>query len=151
MDIQAEILKLKENRFLRNALEVNNFENAIESIVSLNDVNLIKDLCAGFDDQTEDDEVMFGLIHAIEDFDGEKGLLETAKAIPGMLPHAKEWATVLNYRVLNHEPSRRKYGDVLKKVDVTTKDLIVKILNDIKEEDPARFETSVNEVLSALR
>ncbi len=151
MDIQAEILKLKKNRFLRNVLEVNNFESAIENIVSLNDVNLIKDLCAGFDDQTEDDEVMFGLIHAIEDFDGEKGLFETAKAIPSMLPHAKGWATVLNYRVLNHEPSRRKYGDVLKKVDVVTKDLIVKILNDIKEEDPARFETSVNEVLSALR
>ena len=150
MDIQAEILKLKKNRLLRNTLEVNDFESAIENIVSLNDVNLIKDLCVGFDDQTEDDEVMFGLIHAIEDFEGEKGLLEMAKAIPSMLPHAKGWATVLNYRVLNHEPSRRQYGKVLKKVNVTAQDIVVKILKEIKTEDPAQFETSVDEVLSIL-
>jgi hypothetical protein len=31
-------------------------------------VKLVKDLCSGFDDQTEDYEVMFGLVHVIEDF-----------------------------------------------------------------------------------
>ena len=151
MDLNTEILKLKNNRLLRSKLEINNFESAIESITTLNNASLIKDLCTGFDDQTEDSEVMFGLIHAIEDFEGEEGIFEMAKAIPNMLPHAKEWAKILNYRILNHEPSRKIYAEVLKKVDGLAKDTIIQILYEIKTEDPIRFEVTVNEVLSSLK
>ncbi len=151
MDVHSEILKLQNSRLLKNKIEVNNFESAIENIVSLNSSKFIKDLCTGFDDKTEDSEVMFGLIHAIEDFEGEEGLLEMAKAIPSMLPHAKEWATILNYRILNHEPSRRLYIQVLKKVDVQVKNTIIQIIKEIKAEEPARFEASANEILSAMK
>lgn len=151
MEIKDEILKLQKSRLLRNKIEVNNFESAIENIVSLNDAKLIKDLCNGFDDQTEDHEVMFRLVHAIEDFEGEEGLLEMAKSIPSTLPHAKEWAIILNYRILNHEPSRKLYVNILQKVDKSVKDIIVEILKEIKAEDPARFEDSVNEVLTHLK
>lgn len=70
---------------------------------------------------------------------------------PAMLPHAKEWATILNSRILNHEPSRRLYINVLNRIDITAKDTIVKLLNEIKTEKPARFENSANEVLSAIK
>lgn len=151
MDIKTEIFKLQKNRLLRNATEVNEFESAIENIISLKDVKLVKDLCSGFDDQTEDHEVMFGLVHAIEDFEGEEGLIEMTNAIPSMLPHAKEWATILNYRILNHEPSRKLYVNVLKKVNKSVKDIVIGILKNIKLEDLARFENSVNEVLSSIK
>lgn len=151
MDIKDEILKLQKSRLLRNTDEVNDFELAIENIVSQKDVKLIKDLCSGFDDQTEDHEVMFGLVHAIEDFEGEEGLLEMIQAISSMLPHAKEWATILNYRILNHEPSRTLYINVLKKVDKSVKDIAVGILEEVKAEDPTRFENSVNKVLVAIK
>lgn len=151
MDIKSEIQKLQQNKLLRNSNEINAFELAIENIVSLKDGKLVKDLCSGFDDQTEDHEVMFGLVHAIEDFEGEEGLFEMAKAIPSMLPHAKEWATILNYRILNHEPSRKLYIKVLSKVDSTIKDTIVRIIKEIKDEDPARFENSANEVLTNIK
>jgi len=123
MDIKSEIQKFQQNKLLRNSNEINAFELAIENIVSLKDVKLVKDLCSGFDDQTEDHEVMFGLVHAIEDFEAKEGLFEMAKSIPSMLPHAKEWATILNYRVLNHEPSRKLYIKVLSKLDSTNKTL----------------------------
>jgi hypothetical protein len=151
MDVKTEILKLQNSRLLRNTHEVNDFESAIENIISLKDVKLIKDLCSGFDDQTKDHEVMFGLVHAIENFEGEEGLLVMANAIPSILPYAKEWATILNYRILNHEPSRKLYVNVLKKVDKTVKDVIVDILNEVKTEDPARFGNSANEVLAAIK
>lgn len=150
MDVKAEVLKLQKCRLLRNTSEVNDFESAIENIVSLNDAKFIRDLCTGFDDKAEDSEVMFGLIHAIEDFEGEESLIETAKAIPYMLPHAKEWAVILNYRILNHEPSRKLYIEALKKVDASVRGTIVEILEEIKSEDPVRFEDSVNEVMKNL-
>lgn len=151
MDLKTEILKLQKSRLLRNTFEITDFESAIENIISFKDAKLIKDLCTGFDDKTEDHEVMFGLVHAIEDFEGEEGLLEMVKAIPTMLPHAKEWVTILNYRILNHEPSRKLYIDVLKKVDVSVKNTILQILKEIKNEDPVKFEMSVNEVLVSLK
>ncbi|MCE5286147.1 MAG: immunity 30 family protein [Pelosinus sp.] len=151
MDLKAEVQRLKQNRLLRNRNEVQEFEEAIENIVSLKDVKLINDLCSGFDDQTEEHEVMFGLIHAIEDFEGEEGLREMAKAIPDMLPHAKEWATILHYRMLNHAPSRQIYAKILSHVNLLVRNTIVSILKEIKAEDPDRFENSVDEILSSIK
>ena len=150
MDINLEIFKLQKSRLLRNVLEVKDFEAAIENILSLNDVQFIRDLCSGFDDQTENQEVMFGLVHAIEDFDGKEGLFELAKAIPSMLPNAKEWAIILNYRILNDNPSRILFIEVLKILDASVRDVIVQILKEIKLEDPVTFGASVDEVLSSL-
>lgn len=73
-----------------------------------------------------------------------------AQAMPSMLPHAKEWAKILNYRILNHEPSRKLYIKVLTKVDSVTKETIVAIVKEIKEEDPTRFENTGNEVLENI-
>lgn len=148
MNVKSEIKKLQQNKMLRNSDEINSFELAIKSIVSMNDVKLIKDLCSGFDDQTEDHEIMFGLVHAIESFDSEDGLLEMAKTIPSMLIHAKEWATILNYRVLNHEPSRKSYIKILSSVDPNVKNSIIELITEIRDEDPVRFEKVANEVLS---
>lgn len=151
MDIKAEVQILQQNRLLRNVNEVQNFEKAIENIMSLKDIKLIQDLCTGFDDQTEQHEVMFGLLHAIEDFEGEEGLLEIAKAIPIMLPHAKEWAVILHYGILNDGPSRKQYGKILSQVNLLVRNTIIGILKEIKAEDPDRFENSVDEILSSIK
>ncbi|MDF2904203.1 MAG: hypothetical protein K0S25_1841 [Bacillus sp. (in: firmicutes)] len=151
MNLNEEIQKLQKNRLLRNVNEVHDFEEAIQNIISLQDVNLVKDLCSGFDDQTNEHEVMFGLIHAIEEFEGEQGLFEMAKAIPDMLPHAKEWATILHYRILNHAPSRQLYAKVLTKINLRAKNIIVGILKEIKNEAPERFESNVNELFSNMQ
>lgn len=72
MDILVEFTELKNNRLLRDESEVEKFEKAIENILDMNDVNHIEILCQGFDDLTENDEAMFGLIHAIESNEGVK-------------------------------------------------------------------------------
>ncbi|PAF37579.1 hypothetical protein CHH58_07975 [Terribacillus saccharophilus] len=66
MDILVELQNLKDNRLLRDDQEVEKFEKAIKNILKMKDGNNIPLLCQGFDDETENDEVMFGLIHAIE-------------------------------------------------------------------------------------
>jgi len=94
---------------------------------------------------------MFGLLHAVEDFEGDEGLLEIAKAIPIMLPHAKEWATILHYGILNDEPSRRQYGKILSQVNFFVRNTVIGILKEIKDEDPEQFEKSVEQVLSNIK
>lgn len=107
MNIKDEIKKLQQNRLLKNEDEVINFEETIGNLLSLKDAKLIKDLCSGFDDSTNNHEVMFGLIHAIEEFEGEERLLEMAKAIPDMLPHATEMTQKFVFYGLFQSPKKK--------------------------------------------
>ncbi|MGG4548019.1 Imm30 family immunity protein [Rossellomorea marisflavi] len=149
MDVKNSTQTLIDNRLLRNEEEIFAFEQAITSILDLKDLNHIKNLCMGFDDKTENDEVMFGLIHAIESydefFDSEQSLKELAESLPYMLPHAKEWAKTLHKRILNHEPSFKKYKKVISIADASVKEMVLQFVNEIKERNPKRFETSVDE------
>ncbi|GLI82640.1 hypothetical protein ANABIO32_03270 [Rossellomorea marisflavi] len=139
---------LIDNRLLRNEEEITAFEQAISSILDLKELNHIRSLCQGFHDATENDEVMFGLIQAIESyddfFDSEHSLNELAGSLPYMLPHAKEWANTLHKRILNHEPSYKVYKKVISTADDSIKETILQLVNEIKERHPERFETSVD-------
>nr|WP_285813689.1 Imm30 family immunity protein [Rossellomorea marisflavi] len=134
---------------LRNEEEITAFEQAISSILDLKKLNHIRSLCLGFHDTTENDEVMFGLIHAIESYDdffySEQSLKELAESLPYMLPHAKEWAKTLYNRILNHEPSFKEYKKVISTADASVKEMVLQFVNEIKERNPKRFETSVDE------
>lgn len=120
--------------------------------MELKDTSIIGDLCMGFDDETEQYEVMFGLIHGIEHLykeNMEQGLYSLALAIPIVIDRAEEWMEVLHYRILNHEQVRMTYGKVISTLDVNTKKVIVKLLIEIKNEDPDLFGDFVNEILKA--
>ncbi|APM39140.1 Imm30 family immunity protein [Clostridium kluyveri] len=154
MDINIEAKKLKDNRLLKTEEEIRNFEQAVENIISMKDVNNIKYLCLGFDDSTEHDEVMFGLIHAIESYDkmfgAEEALAKLAEAIPDMYPHAKEWVKVLHKRILNDAPSRKIYVKVISNSDSSIKKTVIDLFSDIMEKNPSKFEMAVNEFLAGL-
>ena len=153
MDVLSELTELKNNRLLRDENEVEKFEKSIENILKMEDVNHIEILCQGFDDLTENDEVMFGLIHAIESYDqivsSDISLRVLANSIPKMLPHAKEWLKILHKRILNHEPSRNIYKEIIPTLNIEIQKYIVAQLNSIKERNPDRFEESVNSILDS--
>lgn len=155
MDIAVEITKLKNNRLLKDGHEVEKFEQSIESILEMKDVSHIEILCQGFDDLTDNDEVMFGLIHAIESYDNivgsEASLKVLVNSIPQMLPHAREWLKILHKRILRHEPSRNIYKKMIPTLDIDVQDYIVSQLTSIKEQNPSRFEKSVDSILDYLQ
>jgi hypothetical protein len=152
LDILSLTQTLIENRLLRNQEEILSFEQTISSILNKKDLNHIRNLCLGFHDATEHDEVMFGLIHAIESYDNlfssEQSLKELAASIPFMLPHAKGWAKTLHKRILNHDPSRKIYSKVISKSDVNIKVIVLQLVNEIKERNPGKFEATVAEFIS---
>lgn len=155
LDIIVELTELKNNRLLRDESEVEKFEKSIENILDMKNVNHIEILCQGFDDLTEKDEVMFGLIHAIESYDkivsSEVSLKLLANSIPKMLPHAKEWLKILHKRILNHETSRNIYKKIIPTLNNDTQKIVVSQLTSIKERNPSRFEESVNSILDFLK
>ncbi|MBB6624500.1 Imm30 family immunity protein [Clostridium gasigenes] len=145
--VNIELDKLKNNRLLRDRDEFINFEEAVQNLSNVRDPKIIIELCKCLDDNTEDEEVMFGLVHLIEDFDEKDGLLELAKAVPKMLPQAKKWVKILHYRILNDAPSRRMYKSIFKILDDSNKEIIKSILLEISHEDNAEFSGYINEIL----
>ena len=153
MDVKSELKKVYTNRLLQSQKEISSFEEAIGNLIGLGDISVITGLCRGFDDDTEQYEIMFGLVHGIEHLykeNIEEGLYLIALAIPSVINRAREWMEVLHYRILNHEQVRKVYGSVLSQLDDKTKEIIINLLSDIKSEDPNMFSTSVDEVLKAI-
>lgn len=152
MDIIHLTQILIDNRLLRSQEEVSKFEQAISGILDLKDLNHIRNLCMGFHDATEHDEIMFGLIHAIESYDdlfgSEQSLKELAQSLPLMIPHAKEWAKTLHKRILNHDPSRKIYSKVISKGEINNKNIVLQLLNEIKQRNPKKFEASVDQFVA---
>ncbi|ARC72535.1 MULTISPECIES: Imm30 family immunity protein [Bacillus] len=153
MDIKPDLKKIYENRLLESEDEVQEFEESLAKVLDYGDVSVIPDLCRAFDDDTEQFEVMFGLVHGIERLyknNIEEGLTYIAIAVPELLSRAEEWVEILHYRILNHPEVRLAYRNVLSKLDSSIVVNIKDLLTEIKNEDPDMFSVSVDEVISDI-
>ncbi|SFM44141.1 hypothetical protein SAMN05421832_102516 [Psychrobacillus psychrodurans] len=52
----------------------------------------------------------------------------------------------MHFRILNHDEYRRLFGEALKEVDVQNQEMVLNLLNDIKNESPDRFGSKVEEI-----
>lgn len=153
MNIEMETQILINTRLLRTEQDIKRFEQTIAKIIDENNIDHIKHLCLGFDDATEHEEVMFGLVHAIEAYDKTYSMRTTlsllADSLSSMLPQAKEWMKIMHKRIINHEASRKEYANVISKVNLDIKEIVVQQLDEIKIKNP-KFEEFVTEFLAAI-
>ncbi|WP_033843109.1 Imm30 family immunity protein [Geobacillus icigianus] len=153
MDIKSEIKKVYHNRLLETEKQVEEFEQALKNIYEYDEVSIIKDLMLAFDDNTENHEVMFNLVHTIEHLYKnkiEEGLKLIANSVPIIIDYGREWIEILHYRILNHPQVRMIYAKVLRDIDIKARNIIKDLLEDIKREDPELFSDSVDEVLGSI-
>ncbi|MDM5186417.1 Imm30 family immunity protein [Bacillus sp. DX4.1] len=151
MDIQFEIKKLYECRLLRNESECEMFDRVLENLAECTDEKMITELCMILDDETEEEEIMFGLIHLIESFQMEIYLTGMSKALPKMMENAQEWAMILNKRILNNDMYRSEYANILVRMNKEVKSTVIHLLNEIKADNPRRFGDTANEVIDKLK
>jgi len=135
---------------MRTPEEVKTFEEAQAELHAEKDPAVLKDLFAAFDDSTVQFEMMWGLVHTVEAFDLEVYLTEMAKAVPRMLPHAKDWALLLNRRVLNTRKAVPIYRRIISTLPAKTRAAITKLLEEIGETSP-KLKMSVQDVLKENR
>ncbi|RKM55659.1 hypothetical protein D6853_08880 [Butyrivibrio sp. X503] len=143
MDKTALVQKLIESRKLSTNEECIAFD---EAILSLQDCILPSDiemLCGAFLDDTQDDEVMFGLVHLIESLEGSECLRMIANCSPNM-SEARDWAKILNIRILNNPKYTEMYIDVIRNMNVDDKEKIIALFDNIKKDDPKRFADKID-------
>lgn len=154
-DITRYTQQLRENRMMRNNQEVDKYEEAIAKIYEQNQLKFIPALCTGFDDKTEHEEVMWTLLHAIEDFYAENPheydrIFLDIVDNNILLPHAEGWLDLLVTRTINDENSRETFKESLRGASDHVKQVIRHVLNKLIQEDAKQFRDSCIEVLTVI-
>jgi len=104
---------LKQNRLMRTPTEVNEFEKALAEMIAHPNSEDLPEYHLILDDQCQQPEVMFGLIHFLESFEVETQLQAFLNVIPELMTTAPEWTRILHLRILNDESACQIYQRLL--------------------------------------
>ena len=154
MTIQENKNQLIANRLMRTDEEISLFEAAMDNIFEEKQIEIVPLLLEGFDDQTEEEEVMFSLIHAIEYFVGQNGMKEYIKIVFEnyhlLFPHAKRWAEIILLRLINDEESFNIIPDLIQYIKSDHKTEIKEIITKLINRNPAKFKEKGEKLLSLI-
>ena len=149
MDKKNQIQQLINSRKLSTDEEYVLFEGALQALHLNITIDDIAEICKAFDDDTKAylskhyKEVMFGIIHLIEQLQGEEYLKKIAICTPDM-KEAHDWAMTLNKRIINSQKYFEKYIEIIGDLEKEYKEKILKLLVDVKNDNPKRFGDKIN-------
>ena len=143
MDKSIYIQQLINAKKLRTNEEYVLFEDALQALQACIAVDDITEICKAFCDDTQDDEVMFGVIHLIEHLQGKEYLKKIAICTPNM-KDAHNWAMTLNKRIINSSKYFEEYIEIINALEKEYKEKILKLLVDVKNDNPKRFGEKID-------
>jgi hypothetical protein len=146
------VRRLESNSLLGTPEQVAAFDEALQELAGAGGMGAeeLADLFSVFDDRCEDEEVMYGLLHLIEDSDLRDMLRAFIAAAPGMAEKARGWVNVFHYRILNSDRARAQYGELLAGSDADTRDLIRRLLTEIATDERPPLSTRAGSVLQVI-
>ncbi|MGD1807752.1 Imm30 family immunity protein [Dapis sp. BLCC M126] len=98
---------------MKTPQEINIFEETLEKIAKHPNDDNLKDLHLILDDNCEHPEIMFSLVHFLEDFDPQKQIPAFIEVIPQLMNAAPEWTKIIHYRIINDESAGKFYQNSL--------------------------------------
>ncbi|MDY7006710.1 MAG: Imm30 family immunity protein [Cyanobacteriota bacterium] len=119
---------LQENRLMKTPQEINIFEETLEKIAQNPNDNNLKDLHLILDDNCQHPEIMFSLVHFLEDFDLQKQIQALIEVIPQLMNAAPEWAKIIHYRIINDESACKIYQNSLELANQKTPHFLYQLL-----------------------
>ena len=120
---------------MRSREEVLAFDDALNELAKNTHGVDLEELHLVLDDKCSEQEAMWGLIHVLESFDAREQLQALLNVIQKLVISAPEWTEVIHYRIFNDEPTRLLYQEMLKTVDLNTRQIVIKILEDVARKD----------------
>lgn len=118
MHCQKLIEVLEKNKRVSSSDEISLFDDALKKLLEweIEKNDLIK-LFSIFDDECQDEEVLFGLVHLLEDLDINEFISAFIQAVPRMQTRTSEWIKTFHYRILNSEEARNLFKVKLKQAE----------------------------------
>lgn len=143
-----------DNRLMLSYEQTELFEEAMNKLFEELDINDFEIYLKGFDDNTQDEELMFSIVAGIEYIMKTEGievyirkLLDNIKTLQ---PHAYEWSETLILRLINWDSSFNILKNEIKIIDDKTSAILEKILNNLILRNPENFEAKGKELLAVL-
>jgi len=149
MSGNQSIVKLTVNRHLRSPGEIEQFDKALEELSAEGDLEVkdIQDLFLVFDDDCDNEEVMYGLVHFLEDLDLNTLLERFIEAVPNLSAQAPEWAKVFLYRILNTDNARVMFKKMLSGSNPDSRRIVYEMLSEMSQTESAPLSTYAKTVL----
>lgn len=143
------INRLYEIRLLKTQEECEEFDELLEILDNEQNIKL-KNLFKVFDENTDEEGVMFGLVHFVESFEAEEYLKSLLNFLFDMPIHSVYWIEILVKRILNSSDYKAKLIDLVGNQDKKVKLQLADILYSIEQDNPAHFSIPVHEFLKKL-
>ncbi|MEH1908836.1 MAG: Imm30 family immunity protein [Nostoc sp.] len=121
---------LKENRLMQTQQQVTDFENALAEIADNPDEQNLSAYHLVLDDQCQQPEVMFSLIHFLESFDIEEQIAAFIKVVPQLMINAPEWTKIIHDRILNDDSACEVYQKLLHSANLNTPHFLYHLLEE---------------------
>jgi len=121
---------LRENRLMQTQQQVTDFENALAEIADNPDEQNLSAYHLVLDDQCQQPEVMFSLIHFLESFDIEEEIAAFIKVVPQLMINAPEWTKIIHDRILNDDSACQVYQKLLHLANLNTPHFIYHLLEE---------------------
>jgi hypothetical protein len=121
---------LQDNRLMLTEEQVTNFENALTKIADNLDEDDLSAYHLILDDQCQQPDVMFSLIHFLESFDIEPQITAFINVIPKLMITAPEWTRIIHNRILNDELACQVYQKILHSANLKTPHFFYHLLEE---------------------
>ncbi len=108
---------LEANRLLRSPDEVTRFEQALEQLAKKPDPADLPSLHLVLDDDCQQSEVMFSLVHFLESFDVRAQVEAFIQVMPDLVKRAAEWTAILHSRIMNDAIARSAFEERVRSID----------------------------------
>ena len=119
---------LQENRLLKTPQEIKLFEETLEKIAKYPKDDNLKELHLILDDNCEHPEIMFSLVHFLEDFEPQQQIQAFIEVIPQLMITAPEWTKIIHYRMINDESAVKIYQNSLELANQKTPHFLYQLL-----------------------
>lgn len=143
------IQTLLENRKMGTRKQVELFEEAVAALAEDKHPELLEDLFLVFTDETEMQEVMWGLLHYIESHDLVKQVDALINSIAYLHQSANEWLKILMYRILNNSNALRIFHLRCSSLTPTQRNDVKEVLSQIVLE-AKEFEGRIRPILKSI-
>lgn len=139
---------LYDNRLMRNDKECEVFDTTIELIYGTITSTDIVELVHILDDNTNEQTIMFGLIHLIEEYViSENDYILLFKGISDISFNSPEWSKIILYRLLNDKESVIIIKKIFKTLDSEIYNNIYRLFMNILDEDPEIFKETIEDII----
>jgi hypothetical protein len=143
MSKNPRIAVLEANRLMRSPGEVVAFEQALTELAENPNSADLPELHLILDDDCQQPEVMFSLIHFLESFDLQEQLQAFIQVLPRLVRRAAKWVAILHTRIMNDAEAQVAFEEILQCMNNQQQDEICQLLSLVSVKQSSEQETRV--------